>query len=397
MKNWFDSLENLYNTLFVSLIVSTVLPEVFFPVLLVCILPLSIYFRYRDNISLLNEKDTLLFFGMFLIILIGLFWCDNTFPGLKLVEKNLSYIVLPIVILPKYLKDIYKLQKTFVIAFTLISIYTMVVVLWKANSSAEGLRWYFEYIENTGFHPTYMAVYSLLAIVFLSNTRLFPKNKNLSYFFIVFFVLFLFFLASRIAILILASLLIFKLFLSFERKYLIGLVVVFLTGITLFFASEDFNYKTKQLLDFKGVTYYDNNNYGSVSVRVAKIKASLKVWEEHKWLGTGTGCLKPELVKAYRSKELECWPCSRNVYNPHNQYLHYLAEYGILGGLLFFGLLFFFIYNALKKKDYVLLEVMMIFLLVFLTESVLYRQKGITAFVLFTILIYRISTRKTET
>ena len=388
-----NNLKKLYQILLLVLAISLPMPEPILPIILIALTPLSIYLRINQKISIFSHKDTIWYFVLFVLVVVGLFWCIETKQGFKLVEKNLSYLILPIVIIPQLIKDSIQLYKGFVISLLIVAGFTLIATLTTTAFFESESRWYFEEIERFGFHPTYMAVYSLLAIVFLSYFNIF-KNKFLTYLTIAFFVLFLFFLASRIAIIILVCLLIFKLIVTFEKRYLVGLTIVFLTGASLFFISEDFNYKTKQLLDFKGVTYYDNNNYGSVSVRVAKIKASLIVWEKNKWLGTGTGCLKPELVKAYRSKELECWPCSRKEYNPHNQYLHFLAEYGIVGVVLFLGLLIFLIINALKTKDYTFLEVLIIFLFVFLTESLLFRQKGITAFTFFMILIYRLKNRK---
>lgn len=391
-----NNLKKLYQILLLVLAISLPLPEPILPIILIALTPLSIYLRINQKISVFSHKDTIWYFVLFVLVVVGLFWCIETKQGLKLVEKNVSYLILPIVIIPQLIKDSIQLYKGFVISLLIVAGFTLIATLTATAFFESESRWYFEEIERFGFHPTYMAVYSLLAIVFLSHFYIF-KNKFLTYLTIAFFVLFLFFLASRIAIITLVCLLIFKLINTFEKKYLVGLTIVILTGASLFFISEDFNYKTKQLLDFKGVTYYDNNNYGSVSVRVAKIKASLIVWEENKWFGTGTGCLKPKLVKAYRSKELECWPCSRNEYNPHNQYLHYFAEYGIVGAVMFLGLLFFLIFNAIKKGNYILIEVLIVFLLAFLTESLLYRQKGITAFVFFTVLLYRLSNIKNKT
>src|SRR5690625_4834879 len=82
-------------------------------------------------------------------------------------------------------------------------------------------------------------------------------------------------------------------------------VVVSILMALFYYISDYFRFKVHQLKDFQGVSYYDNNNYGSVSVRVAKIKASIMVWQENKWFGVGTGDYRDALVEKYRSKEIE--------------------------------------------------------------------------------------------
>lgn len=357
---------------------------------MILLAPLSLYLRFKHKLNYFKNKDSCLYVLIFLLYVLGLLWCDQTKEGLKFIEKNLSFIVMPLVIIPQLLPNKKKILRAFVISLIIIAVYTLVATLINVSFFGSEFRWYFQEIEKFGFHPTYMGLYCLLAIVMITREKLFENYKKLNWILLSFLMLFLFFLASRIAILALVFLLILRLITSWKKEYFIGLISIFIIGVGLFFASDDFNYKTKQLLDFKGLTYYDNNNYGSVSVRVAKIKASLKVWSQNPWLGSGTGCLKEDLVTAYRSKSIECWPCSRQQYNPHNQYLSFLAGYGFMGLALFLALLGFLVYKAIRYKNILLLESLLLFMIVFLTESLLYRQRGLTAFLFFMILFYGI-------
>lgn len=390
------NIERIYQILLIVLALSLSLPERILPLVMILLAPLSLYLRFKHKLNYFKNKDSWFYVLIFLLYVLGLLWCDQTKEGLKIIEKNLSFIVMPLVIIPQLLPHKKKILSAFIISFIIIALYTLVATLINILFFESELRWYFQEIDKFGFHPTYMGLYCLLAIVMITREKLFENNKKLNWILLSFLILFLFFLASRIAILALVFLLILRLITSWKKEYFIGLISIFVIGVGLFFASDDFNYKTKQLLDFKGLTYYDNNNYGSVSVRVAKIKASLKVWSQNPWLGSGTGCLKEDLVTAYRSKSIECWPCSRQQYNPHNQYLSFLAGHGVVGLVLFSALLLFLVYRGIRSKNNILLECLLLFMIVFLTESVLHRQRGLTAFLFFMILFYGIHNQRKE-
>lgn len=367
------------------------LPERILPIVMIVLAPLSLYLRFKHRLNHFKNKDSWLYLLIFLLYVLGLLWCDQTREGLKFIEKNLSFIVMPLVIIPQLLPPKKTIFKAFIISLITIAVYTLVATLINISFFGSELRWYFQEIEKFGFHPTYMGLYCLLAMVMLTREKLFDNKKKLKWILLSFLILFIFFLASRIAILALVFLLVLRLLISWKKEYFIGLISIFIVGVGMFFISDDFNYKTKQLLDLKSITYYDNNNYGSVSVRVAKIKASMKVWSQNPWLGSGTGCLTVDLVTAYRSKSIECWPCSRQQYNPHNQYLSYLAGYGFVGLTFFLLLLILLAFKAIKTKNLLFLESLFIFMIIFLTESLLYRQRGLTAFIFFMVLFYGIN------
>jgi len=64
-------------------------------------------------------------------------------------------------------------------------------------------------------------------------------------------------------------------------------------------------------------------------------------------------------------------------YNPHNQYLQIAAELGIIGLLLFLGILLYGIVWAISTKNWLLLLVIFSLAINCLFESMLQRQSGI--------------------
>lgn len=277
--------------------------------------------------------------------------------------------------------------KGFILGFSFIAIYTILFSTFNFYFFNSGTKWYFQNIEHYGFHPTYMGMYSIISLIFLEREKLFKIN-NIKILLITINILFIVFSASRIAII--ALLLIFILRAIFERKkrYLIIVGGAFSSLFLFYLLSNDFRFKVNQLTSFKGFDHYDNNDYGSVSVRVAKIKAAKKVWLDNKWFGVGTGGLTESLIKEYRSKEIECWPCAQRRYNPHNQYLSILSGHGLIGFFIFALLMIFLLYRAFKDRNYVLLELVLLFLIIGFTESILERQKGLMLFTFFLYFCY---------
>jgi hypothetical protein len=82
--------------------------------------------------------------------------------------------------------------------------------------------------------------------------------------------------------------------------------------------------------------------------------------------------------------------------NFHNQYIQVFAELGIFGFLLLIIMLALTIRNGIASKNYfhIAFSVLMIFL--FITESFLWRQRGVTFFiVMYCVLNTKIKTEKT--
>lgn len=70
-------------------------------------------------------------------------------------------------------------------------------------------------------------------------------------------------------------------------------------------------------------------------------------------------------------------------FNFHNQYIQNFAELGIIGFLLLLTMLFVNIKNAINTKDFVHFTFAILMISLFLTETFLWRQRGVVFFTLF--------------
>jgi O-antigen ligase len=382
---------DIYNYLLGFLLLSFSFPDKWSPLVIIVLLIISLYIRIKKKIGF---KNYLMFFylSIFAYYSIRLIGSPNFVSGIKFLEKNLIFIIAPIIIIPSIIQSRDKLLKTFVIGFTIVCSYTMIMLLVDSLMGSNENKWYFQNIETYGFHSTYMAMYAVVSLLILDWCKTF-RSKYVRILCIIINLLFIFFSASRVVLLVLLVLLIMRAILFKKKKYIVFLSILVSMGVLAYAFSNDFRFKINQLSTFKGFDYYDNNDYGSVSLRVAKIQASYNVWQENLWFGVGTGGLKDELIKQYRSKEIECWPCSQRRYNPHNQYLSLLAGYGIIGLVVFMLSIFFILYHAIINRNYLLIEILILFLITSLTESILERQKGILIFAVVLYLIFTLDKR----
>lgn len=379
------TLHNAYHYALCFLAFSLSFPSTLFPVGIASLVLIALFLRFKEKNTQIDKRLTLFYVVIFGYIALRIIGNEDVRYGLRVLERNLPLLLVPLLIIPNRIKQPKDFYRSFVLGISLASIIAMLGVGYdQFITIKEEPTWYFSAIDNYGFHSTYMAMYALVAIVMLSERNLFTQTRTIAIGTLL--SLFVLFSSSRMALIVLLLLLIIKAISSGKKVFYYGLGLVGVLLIAVFSFSEDFRFKINQLKDFQGFTHYDNNNYGSVSVRVAKIKASTMLWKENKWFGKGTGDYREALVQKYRSKEIECWPCAKARYNSHNQYLNTLAAHGIIGLLIFVVWIAYLLSTTFKTRNKLLLGILFVFLLISLTESILEVQRGVV--VVFFLLYY---------
>jgi O-antigen ligase len=103
-------------------------------------------------------------------------------------------------------------------------------------------------------------------------------------------------------------------------------------------------------------------------------------------LGSGLHNSQEDLNNKY--KEYNLYPGFLN-YNYHNQYIQIFAELGIVGLILFLMILFVILKEVINTKDYFLFSFIIITLAVCITETFLWRQRGMVFFIIISLLLSR--------
>ncbi len=105
----------------------------------------------------------------------------------------------------------------------------------------------------------------------------------------------------------------------------------------------------------------------------------MTVIKEHLLFGTTEGDIKEVRLAAYKQKNFT--DLALHNYNAHNEFIGTLATYGIIGFILFMGILFLPFRKAEYRRSYSLFIIIVV--ITFLTESILDRQQGLNYFMFF--------------
>jgi O-antigen ligase len=350
--------------------------------------------------------------GLFVLQCIGIAYSDYKSSGWSELEKQTLLVLAPIAIattsnsLSQF--EVRLLLKVFVVTCVmaaLICIANATAQLFDINVTASKVGYlnsafedarliprtwlYFSYVNLAAainIHPAYLALYIAFAIVLVLFD--FVSSKDMSYKKQIFYIsiaLFLcgfeIFLATRIIIITLLLLIAFGSVLLFLRKYKLKFS---LTGVSIIVIAI-------VILRLNPVSYYRNvqeiskSNFdiesNSVYKTSAEIRASLwwLAWKAYgntnPIIGSGTGSVKAKIEEQsdrYRITNV------LDSFDPHNQFLYFLIENGVVGLLAFVACLLVPMNISIVEKDYLFLGFGVLCGAFFMTESALELQKGIS-------------------
>lgn len=336
----------------------------------------------------------------FLMIFLSAIFSNDLKTGFVLVDKSLFFLLLPYLLVS--LSDhisIYKVLKVFAISTFLSTLSLIFYSGFKALSNADiNYLFFHEFTKLFDQHPVYYSTFQALSIFII--TKYFPptiKRKFLSLIMISCLLLGIFLSASKVVILIFTMLYIIQLMALIGQKKIRPIIVslfiitvlslLFIPSIKIRFLdgfSFDLNFIPSNDVAIAKVFNYDDKHLIS-DLEIRYIFNSIGVYHfmsDGKFLfGYGVGDVQDYLDMYYMQYGLA--PNWFEGYNIHNQYLQVLLSTGLLGLLYFLAYLSYLCYLALKYKNHLHLMFIIILLFIFLSESVLMRNKGIILFVFF--------------
>lgn len=346
--------------------------------LLICLLNPRIYLRLKRSSIL----EILAFSTPLLIWLPALFM---GYPVSGKVETKIGLFLLPFVFYLLDSNDLFqtlKLFKSYFIGLCVAGVYTLSAASITFISSGTNDFFYSKLGAYLHFHPTYFSLYLILGICFfliaLRKKLLKSREVKIGWIASVLFTVLILLLSSRsqwINFLIFIPLLVFPL-LKDRLGGVKAIIVFFILGTIFLSAIYAIPATNKRLMDiFKS---RDSDQSAKITnVRYQTWDASLKLFKDKPIVGVGVQNLQQEQLKMYETLDYQR-PLSEK-YNAHNQYLDLLAGAGLLP--LFFWLICLFwqrSHNKLYFKFYTI--ALSLFLLSFITESMLETARGVMLF-----------------
>jgi len=310
-------------------------------------------------------------------------------------ERYWSFLLVPLILSTEEHTDLYKRNQIFkslalgCVATLLICYGNLIYEMIRGN---EPLNYFFRWrhvgprftrIADT--HPTYLGLFILITIVYL--IKYVKEQSYLKYSIVLFLLLGLFQLASRMVLSILLISLAYLLVRNaYKYRAQVGVILLGLIICIFLFKRLASDYVQQRL--FSKEAFFEDK-------RLARWQASYQIFLENP-IG-GVGLANIEQVRNDKYMELGFEQAAKSDLNAHNQFLEFLSRNGAIGGLVYICSFGFLLVLGIKRKDGLFTFIFFAFILINFTESTMIRIKGIEFFAVFTSLfLYRSEPQKNK-
>lgn len=346
---------------------------------------------------------------LFLLMVVSLTWSVDPKSTLKALGREAPLLFIPLAFCfnqPLSRKALLKVLENYSLGITVFALFLLGRALFRYNHGANANVFFYHELATNDINAIYLSVLVSTALMYV----LCKKRKTVfGYFLLVFLLVFLFLLSSKV-IIITNVLLIAIYYIFYSGLTVRGRIaaLVMLVGITVAIGyygkikeriAAEFTYSEANQME-EGVhkvtlkeawtrTDFNANDYlNGTAFRVYQVRVFTEMLEEDPVLFTGYGLnascykvaeqgVKHNLVHGSEDGIIY------NKLNFHNQYVQVFADLGIFGFLLVVIMLLVNLKNGFKKKDFVHIAFGIVMISLFLTESFLWRQRGVVFFTMF--------------
>lgn len=369
-------------------------------------------------------KITLSLIYLFPIVLfawmsISYFWSIDLKRTLSAVPKEISLLLVPIafMLLPTFTKEQKnKILKYYSYAMLAYVVFFLIRAFIRFLITKETSVFFYHGPDNdtdSGLVPRllnaiHVSVYVAIAFFYFFIKEVKTKWEQL---FSLFLFVFVILLSSKNIILIFVLLILIQVFFYSKianrlRLRNLTLLLLILAGILSFgkikerflieFASNaekslSHNVKVNNEVTVNNISIYEawnnekfthNDFFPGTSFRVYQLRMFTEFLEEEPifWKGFGLNASLNKLLE--KEKQYNLYP-GYGTFNFHNQYVQNFAELGIIGFMLLLVILFINTKNAFESKNFIHIAFAVLMISLFLTESFLWRQRGVLFFIIF--------------
>jgi O-antigen ligase len=356
-----------------------------------------IWFIHRDYSQFIGKiKKSPWLFGLviiFLLELVSLTYSQDLHTGLKTIEKNLSFLIVPIIVITSRFPINHWYREmlfAFIAGCTVLCFHFLSQVIMNIEvlftKQLDGVR------TISPIHPTYFSSYLALSIFiiidYLKNQKEKIRNPGslLCLLLTIIFIVCIILLGSKLYIFLMPffiSALILDSVFNKKKGVLAGMAIVIGLYFILTISVPTTRERLVQTIE-KGLIKEDGKRHSQLTIRFEKWKCSFESISRNPLLGAGIGDAQSDLNKCYRKNKF--WGHARN-FNSHNQYLQTALEIG-LPGLIILLLHLYLVGKTLIHFRYKpLLFALILFVIFNLFESTLSRQKGAVFYAFFSSVI----------
>ncbi|MCO4820745.1 MAG: O-antigen ligase family protein [Flavobacteriaceae bacterium] len=222
------------------------------------------------------------------------------------------------------------------------------------------------------------------------------KKSNLDLFSLVVFLGMILLLSSKtIIVCLLLLIIIYFVFYKTSKKVLMGNKKIILIVVIVMISSSKYvieRFSSEMDSNFIEVLNVEKVNHtyawtGS-TIRLLQLRFLKEQIYENKIFLKGFGLFASRESLEKKHLQLGTYPTYHD-YNYHNMYAQMLAELGLLGLLLLLTMLILNLSASVKKRSFLFFSFSLIMVIWFISESVLWVQKGLFMFIIIYCLLYR--------
>lgn len=341
------------------------------------------YNPIREKIKLLksNKKVFIVLSIPFWIAVFGLLYTEDVGSAFRDIELKAPFLIFPLIFSTVKLKteSLHFVLKNFLLGVLAATVLAGIKVLYFKINGLGNYLYYQDLYEFIDKHTTYFALFVVIAMLYLLQ-KFFTSTSKKQYYLIayIFFVGVLYVLSVRISVIALAagSIILIIHHLNSRIKYAVIVLVALLIGSLYITPNFQKRFEPSQI---------ENSEINDADFRKLHWQAVAETIAHNSLLiGNGTRGNRDYLYSKYKDYGLTS--AYEDEYNAHNQYLEIILDFGIMGLLLFF-LMLFYIAKLTLKENYLGFSILCVFLIFMFTESILERQSGIVIFSFFMAII----------
>jgi O-antigen ligase len=399
---------NRFIVLLALLLITIPLKPIFGSITVILFAIISFSRPYKLQFSL--NKALILPIALYLLMVFSLFWTtsfEHTFSG---IQKEASLLVLPsaFLFLPKFEKKaVYKVFRWFGFSMVIFALYSFARAFFRFNKTGNQNVFLFNDLVSTELNAIYIAAFASFCLFYFMALK---NKKTIDFIAIYILAVFVFLLYSKTIFFIDFCILIWFYFKKGNAQKSVKWVTIIM-GITFLFLSILYvpqvraRFKQEYQTAFVDNTIYSesgkkdkNSNYITIkkawtqdifdpqsyfpgaAFRVFQIRIFKETFQEQNLWFTGLGQDASEQSIKDKHKQYQLFNEYR-YFNFHNQYIQIFAELGVFGFLIFVFMMLLNFKNALSNNNFLHFVFAFTMIVLFLTESVLCRQRGIIFFI----------------
>ena len=328
-----------------------------------------------------NKWGFLLLSTPFWLHLIGALYSDTSEEVLKEILKQIPFLILPL-IFTSIDSSFIQRKKTLNFFPKAVFVASLFAVSKASYFYLNNLGNYFYYNQFSLFlnkHTTYFSLFIVLSIVVLINDIFKNKKHITSIMMLVFFIVVLYFLSVRISIIAIGLVIIVTSLSSLRGILKYAIILLIPLVLLAIFNSPNFKKRFEP-------SQTEVGSIEDIDFRKLHWQSVLETISEKPIFGVGTEGNRETLFSKYKEKKLTA--AYEENYNAHNQFLEVALDFGVIGLIIFLGFIGYLFCLALVHKDFMLIQFLLIFIIYFLTESLLVRHSGIIMFSLLISLLF---------